>query len=126
VLTVAAILTAALGCSRSAIPTPPPANESGRMDEIRQEILLSGFDPLGEPVLRVMADGSVQVVFNFMPPSYVPDELGWGPFADFDQQLERAVGVPVLWDDREVFIIHQPKPDTVERLRAFIEGYRGK
>ena len=37
-----------------------------------------------------------------------------------------AAGVPVVWDDREVFVIQQPKPDTVEQVRTFIEGYPGK
>jgi hypothetical protein len=96
------------------------------MDEVVQTIKLAGFDPKGEPVIRVMGDGSLLIVFNFMPPSFVPEDQGLGAFADFDKQLERAAGVPVVWDDREVFVVQQPKPDTVERLRKFIEGYRGK
>jgi hypothetical protein len=96
------------------------------MDEIKETIKLKGFDPKGEPVIRVMGDGSLLVVFNFMPPSFVPDGEGMGPFADFDKQLERAAGVPVVWDDREVFVVQKPKRDTVERLRMFIEGYRSK
>jgi hypothetical protein len=96
------------------------------MDEIQQEIKLTGFDPKGEPVIRIMADGSLYIVFNFMPPSYVPDGEGLGPFEDFDKQLERAAGVPVVWDDREVFVIQQSRPDTVNRIRTFIENYRGK
>jgi hypothetical protein len=101
------------------------------MDEIRQTIKLTGFDPEGEPVIRVMADGSLLIVFNFMPPSFVPEEQqtgesGLGPFADFDKQLQRAAGVPVVWDDREVFVVQKPKKDTVERIRKFIESYRRK
>ena len=96
------------------------------MDEVVQTIKLSGFDPKGEPVIRVMADGSLRVVFNFMPPSFVPGDQDLGPFADFDKQLERAAGVPVVWDDQEVFVIQQPKSDTVGRVRKFIEGYRSK
>jgi len=37
------------------------------MDEVQQEIELSGFDPLGEPVIRIRTDSSLYVVFNFMP-----------------------------------------------------------
>ena len=96
------------------------------MDEVNQTIKLTGFDPKGEPEVRIMADGSLFIVFNFMPPSFVPEDQGLGPFADFDEQMERAAGVPVVWDDREVFVIQQPKPDIVERVREFIEGYRGK
>ncbi len=82
------------------------------MDEILQEIRLSGFDPTGEPVIRIMAD-RLYVVFNGEPP----------PFADFDKQLEQAIGVPVVWDDREVFVIYQARTDTIERIRRFIENY---
>jgi hypothetical protein len=102
------------------------------MDEIQKEIELTGFDPEGEPVIRVMGDGSLHVVFEFMPPSYADDEDGedgeddLGSFADFDKQMERAVGVPVVWDDREVLVISRPKPDTVERIRGFIQNYRKK
>ena len=42
------------------------------------------------------------------------------------EKPQLAAGVPVVWDDREVFVIQQPKPDTVEQVRTFIEGYPGK
>ena len=136
---VAAVVIPALGCGQE--PTTRPSTlahdkatkpstvekgAAGKMDEFKETIKLSGFDPMGEPVIRVMADGSLLIVFNFMPPSFVPDGEGMGPFADFDKQLERAAGVPVVWDDREVFVIQKPKRDTVKRLQQFIEGYRKK
>src|SRR4051812_16298538 len=94
------------------------------MGEVVQTIPLAGFDPEGEPEVRVMADGSLFVVFNFMPPSWAEDEGDLGPFEDFDRQIERAVGVPVAWEDREVFLIARPRPDTISRIRTFIEAYR--
>jgi hypothetical protein len=94
------------------------------MGEIKQEIPLSGFDPEGEPVIRVMSDGSLRVAFNFMPPSFAPDADEMGAFADFDKQLEQAAGVPVEWEDRELFLIRRPGHDTLERIRRFVEGYR--
>lgn len=138
-LFAAAIVTFATGGGGE--PTMTPANQSkeprypllqgrkGRphsMNDVQQVIKLKGFDPKGEPLIRVMADGSLQIVFSFMPPSFVPDGERLGPFADFDKQMERAAGVPILWDDREVFMIRQPNPNTVERVQRFIEGYRGK
>jgi hypothetical protein len=134
----AAVVIPALGCGRE--PTTPSTlahdeatkpstvekGAVGKMGEIKETIKLTGFDPKGDPVIRVMGDGSLLIVFNFMPPSFVPDGEGMGPFADFDKQLERAAGVPVVWDDREVFVIQKPKRDTVERLRKFIESYRSK
>lgn len=97
------------------------------MPEIIQEICLSGFDPDGEPVLRVMDNGTLWLVFSFFPPSLAYEEQH-DPFEDedFDKQLAQAIGVPVIWDDREVFLIQRPKADTIERIRAFIEGYRRK
>ena len=89
-------------------------------------IPLQGFDPGGEPSIRVMSDGSLEVCFEFMPPSDSPREgkAGLGRFAFFDQEMEQAIGVAVAWEDREFFRIEQPAPDTVERIRAFVEGYR--
>ena len=91
------------------------------MDDPIEVIPLLGFDPEGEPEVRWMADGRLFVVFNFMPPSWAEDEPG--PFDDFDQQLARAVGVSVAWEDREVFRIDQPAEDTIERIRRFLSAY---
>ena len=85
-------------------------------------IAVSGFDPEGEPEIKEMSDGTLMVVFNFMPPSYAEDQEA--KYADFEKELERAVGVPVQRDDREVFLIQAPRSDTVEKLKSFLEGYR--
>jgi hypothetical protein len=84
-------------------------------------IPLTGFDPEGEPEIRVMPDGSLYVVFNFVPPSWAEDSPE--RFDDFDRQLARGAGVSVEWEDRESFRIARPAPDTVERVRAFIGSY---
>jgi len=91
------------------------------MSDLVRIIPLSGFDPEGEPEVRLLADGSLSVVFNFMPPSWAEDNPD--SFDDFDRQLARAVGVPVAWEDREVFRIDRPAEDTVERLRQFLQSY---
>jgi hypothetical protein len=69
-----------------------------------------------------MADGSLYLVFNFMPPSWAENDPQ--PFDDFDLQLTRAAGVPVEWEDREVFRIATPDPDTIDRVRAFLQSCR--
>ena len=43
-------------------------------------IPLAGFDPDGEPEIRRMADGSLSVVFNFMPPSWSEERAGASHF----------------------------------------------
>lgn len=89
--------------------------------EVIKTIPVSGFDPEGEPEIRQMSDGSLHVVFNFMPPSFAEDDES--KFVDFDKQLEKAIGVPVLWDDREVFVIRKPARDTVGKIVRFLDGY---
>jgi len=91
------------------------------MDQPVEVIPITGFDLEGEPEIRVMADGSLYVVFNFMPPSWAEDDPD--PFDDFDRQLARAVAVPVDWQDREFFRIERPTADTVGRIRKFLESY---
>jgi hypothetical protein len=89
------------------------------MDEPIEIISLTGFDPAGEPEIRVMADGSWELVFNFMPPSWAED---LARFDDFDRQLATATGMVVEWDDREVFRFPEPVADgVVDRLRAFLK-----
>ncbi|CUI08781.1 hypothetical protein [Massilia antarctica] len=84
-------------------------------------IALSGFDYGGEPEIRIMADGKVVLAFEYMPPSFVEDRDAYG---NFDQQIEAAIGVPVLWEDREIFTIEAPAADTVARLTDFIQNYQ--
>ncbi|MDI1429519.1 hypothetical protein [Polyangium sorediatum] len=87
---------------------------------------LSGFDANGEPQIEVMADGTLRVAFEFMPPSDVDDRRDMGPYHDFDVQMSKAIGVPVTWEDREVFLIDAPKADTIERLITFVSTYRSR
>ncbi len=105
------------GGQPSTVGPSSPQTGGQKMQEpaVIQKISLSGFDPEGEPKIRVMSDGSLVVVFEFMPPSFAPELPGGdlGSFSDFDKQMERAIGVPVLWDDREFFIIRAPKDDTI-------------
>ena len=91
------------------------------MNEPVEVIPLPGFDPDGEPEVRVTADGTLSVVFNFMPPSWAENDPE--RFDDFDRQLARAVGLPVVWEDREVFRIDRPAADTVDRVREFLRAY---
>ena len=84
-------------------------------------ITVRGFDPEGEPEIREMSDGSIVLIFNFMPPSYAEDEV---EYADFDEQIERAIGLPVRRNDRELFVIQKPQKDTTQKLKSFLEAYR--
>jgi hypothetical protein len=92
------------------------------MDDHINVVMLTGFDPDGEPEIREMADGSIYLVFNFMPPSWAEDEPD--PFDDFDKQLSEAIGLPVEWEDREFFHIKSPEKNTVQRIQEFLAGYK--
>jgi hypothetical protein len=92
------------------------------MDKPIKVIAITGFDPEGEPEVRSMADGSLYIVFNFMPPSWAEDDPD--SFDDFDQQLSKTVGLPVEWEDREFFRIERPAKDTVERVQRFLASYK--
>lgn len=97
--------------------------------DLVETIPLSGFDPAGEPEIRRFADGSLQIVFAFMPPSFVEDEGGWvdlGRYRKLDEEMARAIGTAVVWEDREYFRIERPREDTVERLREFLAGYHAE
>ena len=97
--------------------------------ELVETIPLSGFDPAAEPELRRFSDGSLQLVFGFMPPSFVSDDGGWvdlGRYWKFDEELARALESEVVWEYRESFRISHPRDDTVERLREFLARYHAK
>jgi hypothetical protein len=92
------------------------------MDEATETITLEGFDSEGEPEIRIMDNGSLELVFNFMPPTWAEETPE--AFDDFDVQLSEALDLEVLWEDRELFLIDEPTDDTVERIKQFLEHYR--
>jgi len=92
-------------------------------DERLESIEIEGFDPDGDPTIHKLADGKLQLVFEFMPPSWAMDETPEA-FDTFDQQLASAIGTPVIWEDREFFLIERPQADTVQRIRQFLEALR--
>jgi len=95
-------------------------------DIVPQTIPIVGFDPNGEPEINVQSDGSLHLMFDFMPPSFVEDPSDLGVFNDLDKQLIEATGVNVSWEDREFFLIAKPKHDTANKIKVFLENYRKK
>ena len=53
-----------------------------------------------------------------MSPSFAEDDES--KFADLDKQLEKAIGVPVRWDDQKVFLIRRPQRDTIDPIKKFL------
>ncbi|MDP1825635.1 MAG: hypothetical protein Q8L48_20410 [Archangium sp.] len=67
--------------------------------------------------IDVMTDGSLRLRFGLMPPSWFHSE---GAFESFEEKLSGALGVEVEGLDKELFAISEPKPDTVERAKAWL------
>src|SRR5436190_18745977 len=96
------------------------------MADVLRTLNFAGFDPESEPTVQEMSDGSIEVWFECMPPSDVEraGPYGLGAFADMDQDMAAALGIPVVWEDRELFRIESAPPGTLERVHAFLETYR--
>ena len=108
------------GCGQPAAPPDRNVVEP----TVVEEVSVSGFDPDGEPVIKKWSDGSLWIHFEAMPPFFAEDEGTEAEFENFETTIQEALGVPVHRDDREVFIIKNPKPDTAEKAKAWLEGYR--
>jgi len=86
--------------------------------------MLFGFDPHGEPTVGT-ADGALWLRFQLMPPSWASDErIPGGRWDDFAEQLTRALGVPVHWEDRELFLIETPPENALATIREFLHEVR--
>src|SRR5262245_8715208 len=94
-----------------------------RMETV-QKITVPGFDAEGEPYIEVLADGSLRVVFQAMPPEDVPDHEFDTWQAAFKSHLGQAAGVPLDWQNRWMFMVWSPRSDTIERLVQCISSYR--
>ncbi|MGH7174038.1 MAG: hypothetical protein ACRELG_27515, partial [Gemmataceae bacterium] len=100
--------------------------ELGVCGNVRNTMTLAGFDPGVEPILREMCDGSLLLVFGFLPPLMAesdPSNAQRFNIDTFGDALEKAACLPVIWDDREVFVIKRPEASTLERIRQFLANF---
>ena len=85
---------------------------------------IRGFDRQGEPELRHGENGGLELIFNFMPPrtatgvERMPDL-----FEHFESVLTDVLSVKVTRDDRELFLIAEPKPETAGRLANYLDTF---
>lgn len=85
---------------------------------------VNGFDSDGEPEIRLYADGLIEVMFNFMPPSNGSPDLLQDPIFDrFEQVLQAHLGVIVMREDREIFTIEHPTKNTAIDLKQYLENF---
>ncbi|MCA9092808.1 MAG: hypothetical protein KDA68_04945 [Planctomycetaceae bacterium] len=94
--------------------------------KVVEEVQVEGFEEEGEPTIRVMGDKSIQIMFNFMPPMFAEEANREAEFEKFDEVISKVVGVPVIWEDRELFIIQTPPDGTVEKIKNWLSNYHQK
>ncbi|MFO0976456.1 MAG: hypothetical protein U0996_08665 [Planctomycetaceae bacterium] len=115
-----ASLLSICGCSQSS-PTP---GDRADQPTLIDEIAVDGFDPDGEPLIKKWSDGTLWIHFEAMPPLFAELDGTENEFDAFELKIQDALSVAVQRDDREVFVIKQPKSDTAERAKAWLEAYR--
>lgn len=90
-------------------------------------IHVKGFDVDGEPEIKLFDDGHIEIMFNFMPPLNGNEEQEESDYWDnFENTLSTHLDVEVLRDDRESFVIQNPKKSTLKKLELYLESYREK
>ena len=100
--------------------------DGGQSADVRATVALAGFEPEAEPVLREMRDGSLLLVFAFIPPRVIAGEPAKArrfSLDTFGAKVGKAAGAPVVWDDKEIFVVQRPRADTAERIRKFLQGF---
>lgn len=114
-----ASLLSLCGCGQPSTPAPDADSDP----TLVEEIAVSGFDPDGEPVIKRWSDGAMWIHFEAMPPFFAEDNGTEGSFEDFETKIQNAIGVRVSREDREVFVIPNPQPDTAAKAKAWLESY---
>ena len=107
------------GCGQGPQPAPSEQDEPTLIEEIR----VTGFDADGEPVVKKWSDGSLWPHFEAMPPFFAEENGTESEFDTFESKVQEALGVAVIREDREVFVIPNPAPDTAEKAKAWLEGF---
>ncbi|NNE00285.1 MAG: hypothetical protein HKN47_23450 [Pirellulaceae bacterium] len=106
------------GCSQE-LPTPSDAGEPTLVEEVS----VSGFDSDSEPVIKKWSDGTLSIVFEAMPPFFAEEDGTESDFESFDVVIQDVLGVSVSRQDREVFVIDNPDPDTAAKAKAWLETF---
>lgn len=93
---------------------------SGTNDVVLKTTTIPGFDPIAEPVLRVLEDGNWLLLFYNMPPFH---KLKTFNMDAFGRTLQASVESEVVWDDRDVFVIMMPSDKTAQQIQNTIRHH---
>lgn len=84
-----------------------------------EKIQVEGFDAKGEPIIYKMKDGTIRVVFFELPKK---DSKAFD-LDKFSNEFINVVGCGMVHDDREVFHIQNPNPDSAHAIKQFLNSY---
>ena len=92
--------------------------------KIVREIEIENFDFNANPVIRQIDTGSLRIVFCNLPPiSFMADtEFDMN---DFGSKLLKSSKAKIIWEDRDVFFVSNPYPETIDEIQQFVENYGG-
>jgi hypothetical protein len=87
-------------------------------------LLVSGFDRNGEPELHLTDDDVLHIQFSMMPPELKSGEARRPElFETFEITLSQFLGLPVLRDDKETFLVLNATPEIAKRLAQYLERF---
>ncbi len=92
--------------------------------KVIREVDVDGFDNNANPVIRELDNGSLRIVFCNLPPiSYTGDSEF--DMNDFGSKLLKSSEARIIWEDRDVFYVSHPIPETIDDIQKFIQNYSG-
>lgn len=104
------------------------ANDFSNLDDVIDENILVGDFGGAKPSLTLRKSGRIYLIVE-VPPFYDGDgneidgDEDFPEVLEFENLISEFTGVPVIREDREVFIIDKPMPDTLAKIKEFIENY---
>ncbi len=92
--------------------------------EVKMTIKVKGFDKDGEPEIQILKNGSLRLVFEFMPPLNGSDDQNDNEiFENFDKELSKIIGKEIVWEDRETFLIEKAEKGDEKLLKKYLEEF---
>lgn len=108
------------------VPAPKPT--AGYPHDVMEEGSFEGFDPEGEPGWSRDRSGTIDVIFEDLPPSWFAgaEPAGLALMKAFDAGITAALQAETLWDNHHSLVIEKPPADAIERLQAFLIEFRAR
>lgn len=101
---------------------PDALQENLAKDVVVKELLLHSFDQPEPPLLQIHDNGLMYLIFEGFPPEN--GKLSDEQCEHFEEILSAFIGVPVIHDDRELFIIEDNSQRTIDLVSDFFEQFK--